>query len=719
MKKNALTMVVSVFLFLNSYSQVSDSLFDIYCEYEDLVILQENMDVTFTGEKAEFINVDVKNTSVIIFKNEKGIKSYQPFVLPKRFDELYIFHAPAIRNTDWDYDDIQVRKFEAFLIQDGEKKQIEVNASIAQKRVIDRKGFFGATNLYKYAIDDINTYDTIEVSYHYRIAFRENWIRLLSNRIFLHGRYPKKTIRLNWRYNVNMEVDSLFANMDAPQVAIDGNEICYSWEYQNLPGLLDEAGSRPYEELPHMIFVPQPYEFEYTHFDSYKMEFIPIYFFLAKRRQDQIRVEMWDNVIGNMNKNNIYYQKVADKIIAKAPVDSTGIARMRYFQQFMVDSVRYDNAVKYYMAEEQHIRQRPGVELWGYTVSDNSLERIYGNMIPRLAKDLFTAYPVDKRTGSVSPIYCPTVHTNDLMYLAVFHNGTGGYVIPRSDKNHYYLDEMPFYYEDIPVMLLHIYDYANPRFIFPEDYDFTAAYYPFDVGSGRRNFNSKYRETRTPASNPKDNYRKVQSMVNIDLDKSTAAFQTRVYVSGQYSTLTRCVYCEKPIDSTINPKYLNPVWNVSENVEVEKIEPEHPEIYYPFKTTINLNYSANDIVFENDSAIEIRIGNWFKLVFHEDINGPRYLDYYPDFQGRDQYSYLIEFSKPVELVGSNNPVEVKNKYAQLLYSINQTEENKILVICKYGILARKIESEEFDFVKELNTAIVYLFDEKLLVRVRE
>ena len=702
---------------ITSYSQVSDSLFVAFCQDENLIILEEEMDVNITGEKALYMNVNIINTTKFVIQNDEGLKEFQQIVLPKRFDELYICHAPTIRNIDWAYEQVRVKHFTASLLQNGQEIPLKVHASVTQKRVINSKGFFGNIDLYNYKVEGLATGDTVTISYHYWIAFKDNWIRLLSNRLFFHGKYPKKAFKLSWCYNITMEVDSQFVNLRVPEVSINKNTICYRWEMNNLPGALDEPNSRPYEELPHFIFVPKPYDFEYTLYDSYKMEFIPIYFFLANKRQNNIRVEMWDNVIGNKNKDNLHYQKVARKIIALAGEDSTGTERMIYFQQFLVDSVVYKNAEKYYDYQEQQIRQRAGVDLWGYSVSDNNLELIYGNMVTKLTKDLLTAYPIDKRVGTISPTYCPTVNNNDLIYNVIFNDGTAGYVIPKSDKNHYYFDELPFYYEDIPVMLIHIYDYANPTFIYSEDYDFTSAFYPFDYGSGRRNYNTNYRWTQTPSSNMKENYRKVQSMVNIDLENNRADFRTRLILSGQYSTLTRCVYCNKPIDSTINPKYLEPVWDIAEAVQVKKVKPGHPLIYYPFKTTISAEYSVNDIVQNKEGQFELKPAKWFKIIWNEvNTSEVRFLDYYPDFVGSDQYSYMIVFDKPVVLISKHSKKEVSNDYARFCFEVSQTEENKILLTCNYNIKVQHVEKKNYNKVAEINAAISALKQEKIIFK---
>ena len=720
MKYSRCFVMLFVLFTLSANAQVPNDLFQKYTEHDDILILDEEMDISIIGQKVAFMNVEVRNKTVYVIKNEKGLTELQDIELPKRFDELIIHHAPSVRNVAWSYENIRIKKFVASRMVKGKNIPLDVKTIVKQKQVLNDKGFFGSINTYHQQIQDIEVGDTLTVEYFYWFDFVDNWMKLLSNRMFFHGKYPKKHLTLSWSYNVHMEVDSSFENVTPPDVQLDGNMIRYSWEMNNLPGLRDEVNGRPYKELPHFVFVPKPYDFEYTHFDSFIKEFVPIYFYLANRTQVKLLMELRDNEIGNKDKDNLYFQRVADKMYNGAPDDSTGLERMHLFQQYMVDSVRYRPNELYYNHEAQHMKQRPGVELYGYSIADNNIEQVYGNMIYKLARDVFTGYPIDKRSGEISRIYCPTINSDDLMFLTIFQNGSGSYVIPRSDKNHYYLDEMPFYYEGIPVLLLHVYDYSNPRLIFPEDYDFTTDYYAIDPGRTGRNFNTEFRSMITPASNSKENYRKVQSKVAIDSKSGAAAFETRIILSGQYSTLTRCVYCDKPVDSTINPMYFEPIWKASEGTVLDDLKPAKRETTFPFKTQIVSQSNANDIAQNRDGLITMNPGEWMKLVITDaNEDKPRFLDYYTDFVGSDQYSYMLEFSTPVELLDFHEDISISNEYASLVYSVKQISEKKILVACKYSIRAEKVPSEKYNLVLDIHNAIRELPANELVVKVIE
>jgi len=680
------------------FTQISDSLFRQSCLNEDLIILKKDMEVDIVELKLALMYARISNTSTILIKTKKGLDELNPIKLPRKLDNQYIYHASTVRNIDWAYEDIEIRYFNASNVHNT--KELNVSTQIVAKRVLNLDGFFGEIYEYEYTVENLKVGDTISISYSYDVPFNLNWIYFLSNRIFFHEKYPIKDYQLRWCYNKNLEIDSIFANQNKPKVITNENNLCYTWHLKNLPGCLDEAGSRPYKSLPYFVFLPQSYDLEYTHLNSFKMEFIPTYFFESWAVQSKLYDEYWNTLIGNRSKDNLAYKHIAEKYISMFPNDSIGLTRMRYFQSFMVDSVSYDPAINYYSNNENHLVQRAGVDLSTGVVKDHNIERVYGNIIPGLGLDFFTAYPVDSRVGEISPQYTSTVKDNDLIIGVALNNKTMGFVIPKSDKNSYYFEELPFYYEGIPVLLLHYTDFPNQL--------------------EKRNFNTNFRTINTPNSGWKDNYRKVQSKVNVSLKNNELDFQTRVMLSGQYSTLTRNVYNNLPVDSTINSKYFDPVWNISKDVSLNETNTEHPQVFYPFKTTITLKYDSKNLIETKDNIFNINVGSWFKPIFYESIsNETRFLDYYPDFVGSDNYSYLLEFNKPIKLVDEIDDIKILNQYANLSFSIRQMSDNKLLMTYSYSILARKVEKENINNVKEINRILSYIENLKIKVSLAE
>ncbi len=700
-KQGVFWLVSLLSISFSSYSQVSDSLFDLSCQHENIVILNEDMEVLISGRKTYLMTATVIKDLKFVIKNTDGLKEMNPITLPQEFDELFIHHAPAIRNTDWSYDLVDILKFEAKKNAGlASSENVDIKIVQREERVLNTEGFFGKIFESDYYLENIAVGDTIHLSCVYDIPFKENWLKLLSNLLFFHGKYPKKTYNLKWCYHKDLEVDSVFQNHENPGLSIEDNNFCYEWSFKNLPGCLDEPCSRPYKELPYFVFTPKSYDFEYEHFNSFKLEFIPPYFLQAAKRESELYVEYWDNVIGNKSKNNLRYQRIVDRISRMAGDDTTGLQKMRYFQQFMVDSVSYEPAIGYYKHNEDHLKQKGGVDLYGRRVRDHNIDRVYGNVIGKFGLNTYTAYPVDSRMGEIGPFYTATVKDNDLLFAVVLKNVTFGLVIPKSDKNHYYFEEFPFYYEGIPVLLIHYTDYPNEL--------------------EKRNFNTKYREISTPVSNWKDNYRKTQSQVTINIDNNQAWFKTRVILSGQYSTLTRAVYDDKPIDSTINPQYFKPVWDISPTVNVSKLEPAHPSIFYPFKTSIALEYSVDDIFNKKGDAYTLNPGRWVHLIQGGHMTGkPRLLDYYPDFIGCDTYTYMIEFDKKINIDEQNKTASVKNDFAHLGYTVKQIDSHKILITCRYSVQSRMIAADDIANVEQIQKAINEIAGKELIIRVTE
>ena len=696
--KAVVTTIILILYSILSQSQVSDSLFELLCQHEDIIILDEDMKVTITGKKTYLMTATVEHNQTIIVRTTKGLEEINPYMLPIAFDDLFINHSPSVRNTSWSFENVDIRVFNPSLIHGNTSEKIDFNKEIKSKRVINMEGFFGQIHEHEYYLENLQSGDTLKLTTIYDIPFRENWIKLLSNRMFFHGKYPKKNFNLTWCYNKHLEVDSVFINHEPPELIRDGNRFCYNWSYKNLPGNIDEAGSRAYKTLPYFVFVPQSYDFEYTHYNSYVQEFIPPYFLQSFKREDEIHLEYWDNVIGNKNKNNLQYQKISDRISAMAINDSLGFGKMRYFQRFMVDSVEYDPAIPYYSHEEDHIKQRAGVDLYGHKVADNNIERVYGNMIYKLGLKSFTAYPVDNRVGEISPLYNATVKDNDLLFAIVLNDNTLGYVIPKSDKNFYYFEELPFYYEEIPVLLLHYSDYPNRH--------------------EKRNFNTYFRQLITPSSKWKDNYRKTQSKVAVNLKDNNINFQTRVILSGQYSTLTRNIYLDRPIDSTINPKYNDLIWDINEDIKITKVTTEQLNIYYPYKTTISCEYSVENLIKEENNRFTLDLDGWFKMIYWDNISSNhRFLDYYPDFVGSDTYTYMLEFNEPIKMLTDSDTIYITNKYGHISLLAKQMSDNQIVLSCRYSILSKEVPANEINLVEQINNAISKLNRKKLVFEI--
>ena len=75
------TQVISLILFFiitsfNSCSQVSDSLFDLSCQHEDLIILSEELEINITGRKTYLMIARVTNKLTIVIKTPNVLSEF-------------------------------------------------------------------------------------------------------------------------------------------------------------------------------------------------------------------------------------------------------------------------------------------------------------------------------------------------------------------------------------------------------------------------------------------------------------------------------------------------------------------------------------------------------------------------------------------------------------------------------------------------------------------
>jgi hypothetical protein len=259
------------------------------------------------------------------------------------------------------------------------------------------------------------------------------------------------------------------------------------------------------------------------------------------------------------------------------------------------------------------------------------------------------------------------------------------YVLPFSEINQYYCEELPFYYENIPVILINTYDF----------------------GSYKLNMLDSARIVRTPASQFAENFRRVRSVATIDLDAGTSDFTTSVKLAGQYSTLCRFSYLNKPTDPTVNPQYNQKVWEIGQDVSLKNLNVAKTELFFPFSTSITADYSCNSLIEKTDEGYNISIRNWLNHVIPSDYDTLfRFTDFYPDFLGSDSYIYQLVFDQNITLLKTFRNISLNNEYGSFTLSIQQQSENKILVTsnlsCKNPVIGKEKISQVIKMFAEIN-----------------
>ena len=664
-------------------SEVNDSLFFDSIQNEDLLILSENLDVSFQGQKAEYIEV--------VFSKEIEYQILSDSIhslaieLPENNDPTYRPHGSDIKNLSRLLDDVRINFFEVQLFRaDGQEVSPAVKREEIQTRIVNDRNMFGYLYSYKYSITDVEKGDVVRIKYSYNTRYIYNYFRMFSYRMFLHDKYPRKEYKLTLSHHFDLEVDTFFMNNAQPTKKILENRIIYSWELANQPGCLDEPGSKPYVDLPWFTITIKPYELLYQDFNSFRETFVPMWYYLSARREEQLRKAVDDANLGTKDRDNLAFDKLAQRYINMTPEDSSGIDGLRLFQRFMVDSVRYENDFNYYNGDEGYLKDHPGIELTGNCVKDHLKDYVYASVLSKLGLQYFTAYVADSRSGAMSIEYYAPVYDNELLFAPILKNNTLAYLLPKSDCRNLYCEELPFYYENAPVLLIYTYDFAGYK----------------------RNFNELARIVNTPGSTHADNFRKINGMAEINLGANTIAFKTKISLSGQYSTLTRTNYTGLGTDSTVNKRYHKKVWEIGGEHVISELLPGQTDLYFPYHTSIEASYEVNSLINKVDDHFAIDVGKWTGHIIYEDfISEHRETDFYPDFLGSDSFAFMLVFDREVSLESEQKNISIENEFGIFTYNIRQVSPTKILLNSYFLTKQPHIKASRTSTVEEIYKSI--------------
>ncbi len=657
--------------------------FESFTTNEDIAILNEHIRYTFIGVKAHFLKLVIDRDVEFKILNEKGAKVLKQFTLPEPVDETYFVHAPDIRSISPLLDYSTVLSFEGEIVRsDKSTTAITNNPKIITAKTLSDKGFFGIISTYSFDIPNLQVGDIVKIRYKVSAPFENNIYALLISRFFFHRKYPVKSLDFSFSYDKALQADVIFNNNCAVSAIVNGGNRDYTWHFDNLPGCLDEEGSRPYVDLPWFSFHPKLNETLEYNFDSFEENYVKPWYLMTGDKEGKFEYYYKEYEQGINNQDNSGFNKVAKKFNDRRN-DSLNNLRLWDFQKWMSDSTDYDPDTIYYQREESQLISKPGVDLYNGVVRDHSINNVYAAMIPRLGYSFLNAYIIDKRVGALSSKYFASLHENDLLF-AVPINENVSYVLPASERNHYYFEELPFYYEDSPVILIHYSDFKGYK----------------------RNYYDSLRVVNTPGSMFSENLRNVSSMVDINTATMSMSFSTRLILSGQYSTLTRNLYLGNLSDNTINPLYHRKIWEIGGIDKPGSYSIVGNEYVFPYKTTVKANYTSKAIKKEEDNTFEIDVADWFlHAIYPEFTSANRTTAFYPDFMGSDKYFYLLTFDKDIEITDAPVKINLENSMGTYTFNLVQNDKNKILITSYFVTKSNKVPVTDIAEVEQMYNAV--------------
>lgn len=662
------------------------------------IILYENNSINITGKKADFIYFSITKKMKFKVYNSEGIDKFSEFTLPELFDPISISHFPKDKNYTYVFSDMKCNYFKgSILTKEGEKKDLKIKETIENvKMVMFEEDRYGNYKKFHYQIENLNEGDEVIIEYNYDVKYQGNFAELSSFRIFFNNELFKKNYQLKISHHIKLNFNIDYKNEAIPDsIAELDNRRTYYWNKSELYGCTNEQGARPHLSLPYLVFSIKPYELLYTLPYSFEEKFIPFYALYSHERERN-HISLYKSISqGVKTRQMLQIYKFVKQETEDIKNDSTGYLKLRKLKNLIADEFTYENDIDYFKRIDTR-DPRIGDYLSKRAIRDISRYDVYVALILKLDLNFFTAYLSDKRTGLIDNDYFSPMHRSDYIFAVLLNNNTFQYLYPKKSQFGYYLNEIPFYFENTTARLVHINDYRNYK----------------------KPIEEEKRLMTIPLGEISDNIRRTNAFVKIDLEKQSVSFDARANLSGQYSTLTRGLYQRNHKHETVNELYNKKIWELNKQVEVIKEECKVISKESPFTSNVNAKYQANNLLETNNDTLSLSLENWFNHIIYKDLDSDnRQLDFYPDFCGQDSYMYFLEFSKDIKLINTFEPINIKNEFGELTISVEQVKPNAIKISSFALTLKTHVTKDRINFVKAIYDEIQKMNNSSLSIKV--
>ena len=680
---------LSFFVLLSTcvYSQqIGGTLVDTIISSEAAIILEEDNYIDIRGQKVDFIQFLVSKKMKVKILTEEGVKRFSHYSLPEAFDPTFVAHFPEARNYTNALSELFINHFKVKILdEDGNyRKPILVDTVEIVRTVDPISNFFANYNKPHIGITNLEVGDVLEVNYQYDVRYMVNMLDLSSFRVFFNGDIPKEKYHLKITHHDRLETDIAMENMEQDSGKIVEGYRVYEWNRTNLSGCIDESGSRPYLELPHVVFSIKPYELLYEYYYSFEERFIPFYAIYAAVRERN-HLDILKSVHQGINTRQ--YSQINKFIRAQTEGienDSLGLEKLKKVHHTIVDDFVFDPDIRYFEKLDPR-RDRFGDYVSKKSIRDISRYDVYVSLILKLDLAYMSAYVCDIRTGNISNTYFAPMKDNDYLLAVVLDNNTVQFINPKRSRFGYYLNEMPFYYEGSKARLVSLADYRNYKDYYAEN----------------------NRQITIPRSPLMQNQRRTNSVVIVNVDSSQVKFDTRINLSGQYSTMSRGLYLYDVKDETVNELYNKKVWELHKGIKHSKSEVVIQEKEAPFNVKVTVRYSSEQLLSNSGDTIILDLNHMFNHIVYQDIDVEnRKLDYYSDFLSQDSYVYFLKFDEDITLVSKLESIDMKNSFGELKISVKQMGTRHIKVSSNFIVKTGKVKAADIHNVGDIYSKII-------------
>ncbi|MBK7856307.1 MAG: hypothetical protein IPJ79_16720 [Bacteroidetes bacterium] len=255
---------------------------------------------------------------------------------------------------------------------------------------------------------------------------------------------------------------------------------------------------------------------------------------------------------------------------------------------------------------------------------------------------------------------------------------------PKENRTGYYANELPFYFEDINTILI-----------------------PQTVAHSEKNDPNKdikFPRISTPFSSISENTRTTNVMCNVSFATKLTTFETRLNLSGQFSTLTRSFYLYGEMDSTLEACYYNPVYELSSSSKLISKEMTSRKATFPYECNFKFKYTDGIALSSPyNGTYKLSLKNWFNNLYDSSLEVKnRVTAYYPDFVYSDIHRYMIKLDKAIEITNLNDfNFKEENSYGKYVVTLKAMDETSYLLETTLIVNAEKVEPHKIGDVKSI------------------
>jgi hypothetical protein len=672
---------------INALPQQTDT------EYRSTEVIYDSISIKSIGKKASMIRFNFDRSARVKINSDEGIETFKTITLPEPLDPTLIIHAPLERNVGKYLTNIRIEYFKVRITKsDGSISEPNIIPDIQVFKSVDiLEDKYGEYQKYLFNIPGLEHGDVLDLKYSFSVLYNENFFNLLTFRIFFHDKFPvkNKSLQFQKEHNLDTQITSVFC--DDPRE--ESNKIVtFSWHFDNLVACMDESGIRPYKVLPHVIISIMPDEMVYTVPYTFDEKYIPFYSIGPSQREDR-HLAIVRSMLNGVNSKQ--YNQVRDYIEKRTKnlaEDSSGYNQLYAVHNHIAENFIFDPDIEYF--NRLDIRdERLGDYLTEGVIRDRSRYNIYAALIAGLELNYFTAYLADKRSGVISePYFEPTI-SNDYLFAVLLTTNDIQFIYPKKARFGYYLNELPFYFEDTKARLIYLDDFR--------DY--------------KKGIEEKFVSVNTPPSKSQDNVRTQAAIVSIDLDSRSVSFDASISLSGQFSTMGRGAYLYDYCDETVNSQYCTKIWeSISPETEPGSFEIKEITTDFPYKASFSASFQDLEAINISNDTITLDIGGWFNHIVDDNLNAAnRALTYYPDFMYTDSCNYMVSLNKKVKVIDHLPILEINNAYGSLALKCIQKLDGSILLSSRVIVPTEKVSPENINAVDEIQKELRKLHSMKI------